>query len=139
MCQCHRDRLGALCGAGSPWHRPLLLLLLLGVAAGRVHARLGRGGQDAGLGGAAPQAALGAQPGLRPVGKQRKNPTGTQHPSVGRAECSAQGEGCPVSPPDSVVGRSVGVVLPLPHGHAAHAGAGGAVVRVTHATVGALP
>lgn len=58
--------------------------------------------------------------------------------SLGGQGWAAQAHG-EQHPPDSVVGRAIGVVLPLPHGHAAHAGPGGAVVRVTHATVGALP
>lgn len=117
-------------------HSPLLLLLLLllwGVTARRIHPRVWGGRHEIRLWGSSAHVSLGSYSRLRPKEKAEKQ--------VESVLAVGSGVGLEWGPclPHSVIRTSIGIVLPRSHRHISQPRAGSSTVGVPHPAVGALP
>lgn len=116
------------------FHSPLLLLLLLrGVAAWRVHPRVRVGRHEIRLWGSSAHVSLGSYSRLRP----RHNWRGGLSPlELWGAGVGQKWGSCL---PHSVIRTSVGIVLSRSHRHISQPRASSSAVGVSHSAIGALP
>lgn len=122
-------------GTNTSLHSPLLLLLLLlrGVATGRIHPRVWVGRHEIRLWGSSAHVSLRSYSRLRPKHNRRSglSPQQLWEAGVGQEQgpCS----------PHSVIRTSIGIVLSRSHRHISQPRAGSSAVGVSHSAIGALP